>query len=138
MRIEQVVHAQITIPESAEESAKAFYCNLLGLTEIPKPDSLRGRGGFWLEGHSVQIHVAVEKDVDRNLTKAHLAYQVDDLQAFESVLREKGFVLQSGPPIPGYIRFETRDPFGNRIEFMQRTEGRCSTPSSPNLKGYES
>ena len=42
-------HAQITIPKGAEEEGKNFYCNVLGLEEIEKPVSLRGRGGFWLQ-----------------------------------------------------------------------------------------
>ena len=39
-------HAQITIPNGAEKEAKQFYCNVLGLEEIEKPKSLKGRGGF--------------------------------------------------------------------------------------------
>lgn len=43
-------HAQITIPKGSEEEGKHFYCNVLGLEEIEKLVSLRGRGGFWLQG----------------------------------------------------------------------------------------
>lgn len=41
-------HVQITFPKDAEEAAKAFYCGVLQLPEIEKPDSLKGHGGFWL------------------------------------------------------------------------------------------
>lgn len=41
-------HAQITIPKGKEREARDFYCGVLGLKEIPKPESLQGRGGFWL------------------------------------------------------------------------------------------
>lgn len=41
-------HAQITIPKGAEEAGRAFYCGLLGLPEIEKPDALKGGGGLWL------------------------------------------------------------------------------------------
>ncbi|MGF7086602.1 hypothetical protein JOD24_000431 [Kroppenstedtia sanguinis] len=51
------------------------------LTEIPKPDSLNGRGGFWLRLGDVEIHVGTEDGMDRNRTKAHLAYQVEDLES---------------------------------------------------------
>ncbi|MDQ0226474.1 catechol 2,3-dioxygenase-like lactoylglutathione lyase family enzyme [Metabacillus niabensis] len=41
-------HVQITIPKGGEKEGKNFYCHLLGLPEIEKPKSLKGRGGFWL------------------------------------------------------------------------------------------
>ena len=31
-------HVQITIPEGQEQAAREFYCDLLGLKEIEKPD----------------------------------------------------------------------------------------------------
>ncbi len=112
-------HAQITIPRGAEEQARQFYCHLLGLPEIAKPASLQGRGGFWLQVGDRQAHVGSEDGVERTATKAHLAYQVTDLSTWRARLQEKGYPMLEGIPIPGYVRFETRDPFGNRMEFIQ-------------------
>ena len=72
-------HAQITIPKGAEDEARAFYCALLGLKEIPKPEALAGRGGFWLEVGDRQVHVGTEGDVERSRTKAHVAYLVESI-----------------------------------------------------------
>ena len=113
-------HAQLTVPKGAEEQAREFYCGRLGLTEIPKPEALRSRGGFWLELGSVQIHVGVEDGVDRLKTKAHLGFEVDDLEAMRALLRKLGLEISEGERIPGLTRFELRDPFGNRMEFVQR------------------
>ena len=112
-------HAQITIPKGTEPQARAFYCGLLGLQEIEKPDSLKGRGGFWLALGDMQIHVGTEDGFDRMTTKAHLAYQVDDVPTWRAKLAEAGFQISVSVPIPGYDRFECRDPFGNRVEFIQ-------------------
>jgi catechol 2,3-dioxygenase-like lactoylglutathione lyase family enzyme len=112
-------HAQITIPSDCTDQARAFYCDLLGLHEISKPESLRDRGGFWLELADQELHVSLEDGVDRNATKAHLAYQVDDLEFWRSRLSNTGFQILEGVPIPGFERFETRDPFSNRLEFIQ-------------------
>lgn len=119
MKLRRLHHAQITIPQGAEETARAFYCRILGLREIEKPDSLKPRGGFWVELGDLQIHLGTENDVDRRKTKAHLAYEVDDLEGWLKRLQEQGVEIGDSVPIPGYKRFEFRDPFGNRVEFIQ-------------------
>jgi catechol 2,3-dioxygenase-like lactoylglutathione lyase family enzyme len=112
-------HVMVTIPKGAEDEARAFYCGVLGLREIPKPASLVGRGGFWLEGGAVQIHVGTEDGIDRLATKAHFAYEVDDVQAWKDRLAALGIAPTDSVPIPGFERFEFRDPFGNRVELIQ-------------------
>lgn len=112
-------HAQITIPKGTEEAARAFYCGLLGLEEIEKPDSLQGRGGFWVNVGGQQLHVGTEDGVDRKATKAHLAYQVTDVDAWQAKMIQSGIEIGDSIPIPGFKRFECRDPFGNRMEFIQ-------------------
>lgn len=112
-------HAQITVPKGAEEDARRFYCGVLGLRETGKPESLAGRGGFWLQVGGQQVHVGTEEGVERQATKAHLAYRVDDLEAWRTRLAEEDILALEGVPIPGYARFEFRDPFGNRVEMVQ-------------------
>ena len=112
-------HAQITVPEGAEDQARLFYCGVLGLTEAPKPEALAGRGGFWLEVGSQQVHVGTEAGVDRAATKAHLAYEVSDLAYWRQALEARQISVLESVPLPGYDRFEFRDPFGNRVELIQ-------------------
>ncbi|MCY7348799.1 MAG: VOC family protein, partial [Pyrinomonadaceae bacterium] len=114
----RVQHAQITIPKGAEDEARRFYCECLGLREISKPQSLQGRGGFWLEIGAFQIHVGTEDGFDRTKTKAHIAYEVESLQAWREKLLEDKIEIFEGVPIPQFQRFEFRDPFGNRVEFF--------------------
>jgi catechol 2,3-dioxygenase-like lactoylglutathione lyase family enzyme len=113
-------HAQISIPVGAEDAARAFYCGVLGLHEIPKPESLAGRGGFWLELGGFQIHFGAEDGVDRGGTKSHVAYLVEDLDGWRDKLTAAGCQIMEGIPIPGYRRFEFRDPFDNRVEFLEQ------------------
>lgn len=119
MSIQRLHHVQITIPPNQEAEARAFYCTVLGLPEIEKPASLKNRGGFWVLLGEVQIHVGTEDGVNRLATKAHIAYQVEDVAAWRTKLEQAGLRVLESIPIPGYERFETRDPFGNRIEFIQ-------------------
>lgn len=116
--ISAVDHVQITIPSGAEDEARQFYCGVLGLTEIPKPASLARRDGFWLQVDGFPIHVGTEPAWDRLQTKAHIAYRVTDPAAWRSRLNDAGRPIEECVPIPGYDRFETRDPFGNRIEVI--------------------
>ena len=118
--ITKVHHAQITIPKNTENQAREFYCDFLGLTEIPKPESLLNCGGFWLEIAGFPIHIGTEEYFDRTKTKAHIAYQVENLEFWRAKLRQKEIKILEGVPIPGYDRFEFRDPFGNRVEFLQK------------------
>ena len=116
----QIHHAQITIPKGEEEKAREFYCNFLRLREIPKPEALQKRGGFWIELGDFQIHVGTEDDFDRSKTKAHLAYEVEDLDSWRKRLEKRGVEILDGIAIPNFRRFEFRDPFGNRVEFLEK------------------
>lgn len=116
--IQEINHVQITIPRGAEAAARTFYCEVLGLVEIEKPESLRGRGGFWVQVGGRQLHIGTEDGVDRHKTKAHIAYQVDDVGAWRERLKAAGIAVEESIPIPGYDRFEFRDPFGNRVEMI--------------------
>ena len=123
MNILGLDHAQITIPTGEEAAARTFYCELLGLPEISKPESLQGRGGFWLQVGDREVHVGAENPgVDRTQTKAHLAYRVDDLEAWRNKLSAASVTIKEQTPIEGRIRFELRDPFGNRVELLQYLE----------------
>jgi catechol 2,3-dioxygenase-like lactoylglutathione lyase family enzyme len=116
------------VPPADEAAARAFYCGVLGLIEIPKPHSLRDRGGFWLVTQAdnapgaFSVHVAIEDGVNRLATKAHLAYEVRGLAAWRSRLQAAGLKPLDSIPIPGFDRFEFRDPFGNRVELIEPTE----------------
>ena len=65
MTIVGVDHVQITIPREAEPEGRRFYCQVLGLAEIEKPDSLKERGGFWLQVGDRSVHVGTEDGAER-------------------------------------------------------------------------
>ena len=119
MNISEVHHIQVTIPRGTEEEGRRFYCQLLALQEIEKPAVLKERGGFWLQVGNRQIHVGVEDGVERERTKAHIAYEVTDISVLRAYLQENGIPILDEVPLPGLIRFQIRDPFGNKIEFIQ-------------------
>lgn len=115
-------HVQIAIPPNSEEQARAFYVGVLGLTETVKPPQLAGRGGLWLQAGAIQLHLGVETDF-RAARKAHPAFLVRDLAALLATCRTQGCEIKDDePPLEGYVRAHVFDPFGNRIELMQRVD----------------
>jgi catechol 2,3-dioxygenase-like lactoylglutathione lyase family enzyme len=120
MAIQGFHHVQLTIPRGGEAEARSFYVDRLGLREIAKPDDLAARGGFWLAVGDAQLHVGLEDGVDRLATRAHPAFWVDDLDALTASLGAAGHEVHVPVALPGLRRVELRDPFGNRLELVQR------------------
>ena len=102
-----------------------FYCNQLGLRELKRSENERGR--FTLvflaapgdEGACVELTFNWDPEVytsGRNF--GHLAYQVDDIYALCSRLKEAGVTI-SRPPRDGHMAF-VRSPDGISIELLQK------------------
>ena len=112
-------HVQLAIPVGSELSARRFYSELLGLTEIPKPPNLAARGGAWFQCGPLQLHLGVESDF-RPARKAHPALLVSDLAGLLKTLTAAGCeVKYDSEPVQGFDRAFTADPFGNRIELVE-------------------
>jgi len=112
-------HIQLAMPAGGEDKARTFYSGLLGMTEVPKPDNLVKRGGCWFELHDLKVHLGVERGF-APAQKAHPAFLVDDLSACLAMLAEHQIEPTEDEPLSGYLRAYINDPFGNRIELMQR------------------
>jgi catechol 2,3-dioxygenase-like lactoylglutathione lyase family enzyme len=120
MKILSIDHVQIAMPAGEEAQARSFYILQLGFAEIPKPPDLAKRGGVWFQAGTVQLHLGVEADF-RPARKAHPAFLVDDLDALIANVRRAGYETDtSQPPLDGYKRAHVFDPFGNRIELMEK------------------
>ena len=120
MTVLSIDHVQISMPAGGEEKARSFYINLLGFVEIPKPDELAKRGGAWFQSGSVQIHLGVDADFCP-ARKAHPAFLVNDVDRLIAKARSLNFEMDlTQPPLDGYKRVHVFDPFGNRIELMEK------------------
>jgi catechol 2,3-dioxygenase-like lactoylglutathione lyase family enzyme len=110
-------HVQLAIAPGSEERCRAFYVELLGMTELVKPPVLSARGGLWLRAGTVEIHLGVEQDF-RPARKAHPALRVASLDALADRLAAAGYALTWDDVIAGTRRFFVNDPLGNRLEFI--------------------
>lgn len=120
MPILSIDHVQIAMPPGEEDKARAFYIDILGFVEIPKPAELAKRGGAWFRSQNVQLHIGVETDF-KPARKAHPAFIVSDIDSLIAKVQSAGYEIDtSQPPLDGYKRAHVFDPFGNRIELMQK------------------
>ena len=120
MTILSIDHIQIAIPPEGEDKARGFYIHALGFAEIPKPAELAKRGGAWFQIGNVQLHLGVEADF-RPARKAHPAFLVMGLDELAAGIQAAGFEVDTTqPPLEGYKRLHVFDPFGNRIELMEK------------------
>jgi catechol 2,3-dioxygenase-like lactoylglutathione lyase family enzyme len=117
MAVYGIAHVQVPIPMGGEDTARSFYGSVLGMTDIPKPESLSDRGGVWFACGRQELHCGVESAAPD--TRRHAALLTDNLDRLGVQLDRAGFEVDADRQIPGYRRFYTRDPFGNRIELMQ-------------------
>jgi catechol 2,3-dioxygenase-like lactoylglutathione lyase family enzyme len=118
-RPERLNHVHITVPTDRLAEAKAFYCEVIGLTETPKPEPLKIYHGFWIQLDGLQLHVGGEDSiVNRWESGAHVSIEVDDLGERRARLEGAGIFIKPMVRYPGYDRFEFRDPFGNRMELI--------------------
>ena len=110
-------HIQICVPTGKEDEARHFYTNIIGLTEIPKPNELVKNGGLWYKIADIQLHIGTEAET--NKSKRHPAFEVEDIKAAREQLENHGVKIKEEIQLQGQVRFSFTDPFDNRIELCQ-------------------
>ena len=86
----------------------------------------RGSGvRAWYQCGLQQLHLTTEKDasVVNKPSGRHPAFRVGNLEALRHRLEAAGVEIIAANRFPGQERFFVRDPWGNRLEFVERTGG---------------
>ena len=112
-------HVQLAMPEGRESEARHFYCEILGMEEVSKPEELAGRGGAWFQSGGARLHLGIEAGFVP-ARKAHPALIVENADVVRRRCEESGVELSEAIEIPGHRRFYISDPFGNRLEITER------------------
>ena len=118
-----VDHVQLAAPPGTEDALRAYYVDVLGMTETPKPPVLAARGGCWFAAGAVQLHLGTEENF-RPAKKAHPGLRVRDIEAYADRLAAHGAQVTWDDNLPGHRRFYSEDPVGNRLEFLEPLRGR--------------
>ncbi|MCC6492424.1 MAG: VOC family protein [Pirellulales bacterium] len=113
----------VALPTADPARGAAFYCEVLGFAETPRPSfSFRGS---WLLHRSVGVMIHLVHDEDFvpplnrpiNTRSSHLAMQVSDYAAAVERLRAHNVdYVERVLPDYGYRQVFFRDPDGNLLE----------------------
>jgi catechol 2,3-dioxygenase-like lactoylglutathione lyase family enzyme len=120
MKVIGVNHVQVNVSLAELGAAREFYLGFLGMKEIARPPVFKSEG-FWFHAGDREMHIGVEENVDKRATRAHVAYEVDNVAAWRKKIESAKLPIKDQPTIPGYERFHFRDPFGNNVELIQKT-----------------
>lgn len=119
----------VTIVVKDLERTRQFYCDALGMRQVPRPGfDFQGR---WFQAGTTQIHLILEHEQSgpagaaacRTSRGHHFAFEVEDGHAAGRRLRELGIPIVSGPKErpDGAVQVFVQDPDGHLVEL-------CSPP----------
>jgi len=135
----QYLHTMIRV--SNLDDTLHFFCDLLGMKEVSRKDSEKGRFTLvFLAAPDDEGRVKADRAPSLELTYnwdseeysggrnfGHLAYRVDDIYRLCEHLQANGVTINR-PPRDGYMAF-VRSPDGISIELLQK--GEALAPQEP-------
>ena len=108
---------QLTVPVGGEAACRDFYVGILGLVEIKRAPFATGRSFLWVQVGRQEVHFRADPEF-RAASLAHPGFLVSDADALAARLTAAGHEVSRAQAI-GPNRFHVRDPFGNRLEFIE-------------------
>ncbi len=119
IKIKRIDHIQLSLPRGGEARAREFYGKLLGLEEIEKLAALKPNGGLWYKIADIQIHLGIEEIQGKS--RRHPAFEVEGLKEIREYLESHQVEIKEEISVPGMERMSFYDPFGNRIELIEKS-----------------
>ncbi len=119
--VKRLQHTSIPMPPGRDDDARAFYGEVLGMREIPKPEGLAAMTLIWFAANEDgdEVHVFQEENIGSNSARQHLCLEVDDIEGYKTRLRDRGFDVQVPETIYNRPRLFVRDPFDNLLELVE-------------------
>jgi catechol 2,3-dioxygenase-like lactoylglutathione lyase family enzyme len=112
-------HVAVVVRDAA--AARAFYGDVLGLEELPRPPEVAGMfAGAWYRLGVSELHVFEQRDFTpfAGAVGPHIALHTSDFDGTVERLRGRGCAFAFGPGRgpDGIARVIVRDPTGNVVE----------------------
>jgi catechol 2,3-dioxygenase-like lactoylglutathione lyase family enzyme len=112
-------HYYFICPQDGRDTARAFYSGLLEMRESPPAPALDDGELIWFFDGEVALHLRFSCNTEPAQPRRHLAMRVADAATLRRRLESAGHATEDAVELPGQRRFYARDPFGNRIEFVE-------------------
>ncbi len=113
-------HITVAVPAGEHERVRAFYSDVLGLEEIPRPDALNKIYDLiWYKFLDILLHLDFTPPWVTPAENRHIALEVVDMPAIRRYLESKGATIREAVPMPDRDRFYLLDPFGNYFELLE-------------------
>lgn len=128
LRFDGVSHEGIPVDRNKLDACIAFYRDVLGLIQIPRPPALDAMGsGAWMvdADRTVSFHLIVNETAlrpgaDAKITPAgrHTAWKIRDVDAFRSRMKALGVPFHEMSNLTGDPQLFLLDPQGHTWEFQ--------------------
>ena len=119
--VKRLQHTSIPMPPGGDDDARAFYGEVLGMREIPKPEGLAAMTVIWFAANEEgdEVHVFQAENIGRNSAAQHLCLEVDDIEGYKTRLHDRGYEVRIPESIHNRPRLFVRDPFDNLLELVE-------------------
>jgi catechol 2,3-dioxygenase-like lactoylglutathione lyase family enzyme len=111
-------HIHICVPPERLEEARQFYTQIIGLSLIERPKELNASRGYWFKLADIELHIGVEPAGTK--TRRHTALEITDIKEARQHLTNNKVQIEEEPHLPGRERFAFIDPFGNKMELLEK------------------
>lgn len=124
MKITRLHHVAVNTNGTDLQRLTAFYGEVLGLADEPRPD-IPGVPGHWHRVGAQQVHLvgAPPLGAGPDPTGPHLCVCVEDLDGAVAELEARGIGYVRGVQGEGIVQIWFTDPAGNTIELQQDRGG---------------
>ncbi len=120
LKVKRINHVTIAVPAGEHGKVRAFYGDVLGLEEIPRPAELNAVYDLiWYKFLDILFHLDFTPPWYPPAENRHVAIEVEDLPALRRYLEGKGATIREAVVMPDRDRFYLLDPFGNYFELME-------------------
>ena len=116
----RINHVTIAVPAGEHDKVRAFYGDLLGWEEIPRPDALNAVYDLmWFRFLDILLHLDFTPPWVQPSENRHLAFEVANLPQVRRYLETHGATIREAVTMPDRERFYLLDPFGNYFELIE-------------------
>jgi catechol 2,3-dioxygenase-like lactoylglutathione lyase family enzyme len=122
VKVTRFHHVSVNSNGAPLDELAAFYRDVLGLGDKPRPD-IPGVPGHWHIVGDQELHLvgAPPRGTPIDATGHHYCVSVADLDAAVSELEQRGIEYQRAVQGESTVQIWIRDPAGNTIELQQDT-----------------